>query len=1073
MDCVGCGAGLDPNFAFCPRCGREQASTCAQCGAPCKPDYAFCPSCGARRSGDPAARAASPVDAARTPEPDQQPDRRQVSILFADVAGFTALAEKLDPEDVRAFQNDLFQTLSQSVARFDGFIEKFVGDAVLAVFGAPVAHEDDPERALDAALDMIARCGALSRRWAGKVGRTVDLHIGVHTGPVVAGSFEATAGAAYGVTGDAVNTTARLLAAAQDAILVSEATCKLTEHRFAFEPHADLALRGKSEGVRVRRLVGALAEPQSPRGLSTYGLAAPMIGRSDELDQATAAFGRMMRGRTQVVSVVGEAGIGKSRLIAEFLTRLEADGATAGLTVRRHGCSSLGEPPYGVFGALFREGYNVERSDPVALAREKLARGLRELGTDDALVEEIAPLLGYVLGAGEAHASDLEPEQLKRQIVLAACALIDTRAAKQPLLIVVEDLHWADAASADLLCEVADRLADRPLMLLVSHRPETPPLRLTRVAQSVVRLERLSGTEAQAFIHGLFGEIDTSCAPDLVDFVVGRAAGNPYFIEEIARGLIGEGALVRHDDRWVCAHERGVDHVPPTLVGLLLSRVDRLPASARQILQEAAVIGVEFDEAELLAISANPAGVVGGLHALADADLVERHGYDAAARRYRFKHAIGREAVYQNLLVARRSQLHARAAEALERQVAGRPPRLDELEALGHHWSLSPQTSKGAGYLAAAGDRARAVFANEDALRHYERALGALAQADGGRELERAVREKLADLLALTGQRNKAQAHYEVLLREFENEKARQGAARIERKVGCLLWEAGDRAGAKARFTSGLARLEENDRMERAQLFQEMGLLAFRTGDNAAAIEWAEGALKEAAACEGRDADTARTTAEIRAHAHNTLGVALARQSHVEKAIDQIRQSIDLAEAHDLPRAICRGCANLGVLYGATDPRLGVAVCARGLDTAKKSGDLGFQSRLYASLAVAYCAIDDSCADDGVEAARRAVELDRRLGYYDHLAAPLIVLGQIQQCRGNHKEAFESYREALEIAERVDEPQLLFPCYDGLATLYLDKGDRQNAELYLNKAQSLCARAGLEPDALMILPFLT
>lgn len=321
---------------------------------------------------------------------------------------------------------------------------------------------------------------------------------------------------------------------------------------------------------------------------------------------------------------------------------------------------------------------------------------------------------------------------IEAQIVLAACALIDTRAAKQPLLIVVEDLHWADAASADLLCEVADRLADRPLMLLVSHRPETPPLRLTRVAQSVVRLERLSGTEAQAFIHGLFGEIDTSCAPDLVDFVVGRAAGNPYFIEEIARGLIGEGALVRHDDRWVCAHERGVDHVPPTLVGLLLSRVDRLPASARQILQEAAVIGVEFDEAELLAISANPAGVVGGLHALADADLVERHGYDAARHRLPFQTCDrARSGLPKSSGRATQPIACAGGGGAGAGPGWGRPPRLDELEALGHHWSLSPRTSKGAGYLAAAGDRARAVFANEDALRHYERALGALAQANG------------------------------------------------------------------------------------------------------------------------------------------------------------------------------------------------------------------------------------------------------------------------------------------------------------------------------------------------------
>jgi tetratricopeptide (TPR) repeat protein len=259
--------------------------------------------------------------------------------------------------------------------------------------------------------------------------------------------------------------------------------------------------------------------------------------------------------------------------------------------------------------------------------------------------------------------------------------------------------------------------------------------------------------------------------------------------------------------------------------------------------------------------------------------------------------------------------------------------------------------------------------------------------------------------------------------------------------------------------------------MERAQLYQEIGRLAFRVGDNAGAIAWAERALAEAA-LDGADPQRAREAAATRAQAYNTLGVALARTGRLNDAVERIEQSIGLAELHDLLQAACRGYTNLGVLYSSLDPRRSIETCLRGLATAKKVGDLGFQSHLYANLAVAYCALTDRCEAEGVEAAHRAIDLDRRLGLLDHLAVPLIVLGQIHQCHGDHDAALASYEEALSLAERADEPQLLFPCYDGLATLNLDAGNVAMAEVYLAKSQEVCKRAGLEPDALMVLPFL-
>jgi adenylate cyclase len=998
-----------------------------------------------------------------------------VTVLFADLSGFTALAERLDPEVVRAFQNALFEMLARTITRYDGFVEKFVGDAVLAVFGAPVAHEDDPARACEAALRMLEDGATLGRDWAPRLGQFVALHAAIHTGPVVAGNLGGAAGDAYAVTGDTVNTTARLLAAAAPGtILVSAATHALAHHRFAFDPAGELALRGKAEPIAVHRLLATLAEPGSDRGLAALGLVAPLVGRTDELAQLLGAFDRMQRGRAQVVSLVGEAGIGKSRLIAEFLARLEAGGRLAGTAVRRAACSSLGEPTYGVFGTLFREAYRVQPADSLDTAREKLAAGLQALDAREEEARAIAPVLSYVLGLeGETH-RELEPEQLRRQIALAARALIERRLDREPLLIIVEDLHWADTASVDLLHQVVDQLTGRPLMLLLSHRPDTRPPLVARAGQSIIRVAPLSPDETRALVAGLF-----AASPDVVhrlqDFVAARAGGNPFFVEEIVRSLVGRGVLVRQGDRWSCTAACEAAEVPATLHGLLLSRVDGLPADARRLLQEAAVLGAVFDEALLRTVASGALAFAATRDRLVEADIVQAVGHDSEKGRYRFTHALVHEVVYQNLLLSSRTEIHERVGRALEHAAGPHPERLSDLEALGHHWSLSADRLRGARYLVAAGDWARAVYANDDAIRHYERALRTLSGCSGCDADAQAARERLADLLGLTGQRAAALEHYEAVREASEQADDRAAAARLQRKIGALHWETGDRERAEACFTAGLERLGEGgDPIERAHLFQEMGRLAFRAGDNAGAIAWAERALAETAHEEeaAAGAERAREAAVMRAQAYNTLGVALARTGRLAEAVEQIERSIGLAETRELLQAACRGYTNLGVLYSSLDPRRSIETCLRGLETAKKIGDLGFQSRLYANLAVAYCALTDRCEAEGVEAAQTAVDLDRRLGLIDHLAVPLIVLGQIHQCHGERSLASAMYEEALGLAEQVGEPQLLFPCYDGLATLHLDAGNQAMAEAYLAKAQEVCERAGVEPDALMVLPFL-
>jgi adenylate cyclase len=596
---------------------------------------------------------------------------------------------------------------------------------------------------------------------------------------------------------------------------------------------------------------------------------------------------------------------------------------------------------------------------------------------------------------------------------------------------------------------------------------------VTRAEHSVIRLGPLSADETRALVAGLFGASIGEFGAQLQEVVAARAGGNPFFVEEVVRSLIARGVLVRGTDGWMCTAPCEAVDVPATLHGLLLSRVDRLAREPRRLLQEAAVIGAEFDLDLLDAVASGP-GISGtALDRLVGADLIQRARDGRHGRRYRFAHGLVHEAVYHNLLLARRTELHERIARAIERAVGTKPERLSDLEALGHHWSRSADKARGARYLLEAGDWARAVYANDDAIRHYDCALRTLAECHGCSAESCAARERLADLLGITGRRADALAQYQAVSVALADAGGRAATARLHRKIGGLHWDAGDREQAAAAFAAGLEALgDDGDPIERAHLFEEMGRLAFRAGDSEAAIAWAERALAHVAGQAAVDPGRQREAIAMRADAYNTLGVALARTGRVAAAIEQIERSIALAEAGELLHAACRGYTNLGVLYSSFDPRRSIETCLRGLETAKKVGDLGSQSRLYANLAVAYCALTDRCEAEGMAAARTAVSLDRRLGLLDHLAVPLIVLGQIHQCRGDRAQALAMYEEALPLAERAGDPQLLFPCYDGLATLHLDAGTHAMAERYLAKAQEICERARLDPDSLMVLPFL-
>jgi len=460
----------------------------------------------------------------------------------------------------------------------------------------------------------------------------------------------------------------------------------------------------------------------------------------------------------------------------------------------------------------------------------------------------------------------------------------------------VEDAHRADAASIELLRFLMDRLNGRALMLLVTQRPSAEAagaFTAAQVAQTTLRLAPLSGAESEALLAALLGG---DSPPRLRELVVARAGGNPYFLEEIVRGLIDSGALVREGERWITPERAGAPDIPLTVQGLILARIDRLPRAARRLVRDAAVLGPGFCASLLGAIAREPQRVAGALDALCETEILrelapaEATGIVGSGPYYRFVQTLVQEVIYQNRLLSRRTERHGVVARVLEATFGDTPEQLEVLTALGYHYGLSDDRRRGARYSGLAGDRARAIYANADALSLYRRALATLDGCGVDEREKQKPRENVADLLAASGAGKEALELYETALATAAAGEQRAAQARICRKIGLLLWNAGERDAARARCEVGLKLLDVYPlaRVEAAHFYHEMGRLAFRSGEYAEAADWADRviAAADAALAGSGDAAAVDEVQAVVSHAQNTRGVALPRLS---RPVDAVR----------------------------------------------------------------------------------------------------------------------------------------------------------------------------------------
>lgn len=655
-------------------------------------------------------------------------ERKQVTILYADLCGFTALGERVDPETIRAFQNDLFAEMAGVVYQHEGFVEKFVGDGIMSVFGAPVAHENDPDRALRAALAMRSRMAQLNARWAQRLGQALSLHIGVNTGTVVAGDLGGALGGAYAVTGDTVNTTARLqAAAAPDQILVSRDTYRQTREAFAYAALDPITVKGKSEPLFVYELERAKLLPEKTRGLSDLGPA--FAGREQELKLLLEVGTELEAGRGRIVSINGEAGIGKSRLLTEWRKALGERVQWAEGRAFAHTTSLA----YGPFIDLLRRFARIGDDDSETEARARLDSAIDQLLPNEAEAHAIfTSLLGMHLTPEDAAVLAAFPaEVLRGRIYELVQTIFERLARERPTLLVIEDLHWADAATLDLLESLLPLAGRLPLALVGVRRSETDEapskLRRTVAAQFAhlftdVALTGLSETSSLRMIEQL---LSTSAVPEVLQGIILRKAeGNPFFVEEVIRVLIERGALMQTRAGWVATPLCETVSVPDTVHGVLMARLDALPDETKWVVQQASVIGRIFLYRVLLQIAENDPSIDADLTHLAREELI-RERTRLPETEFMFKHALTQEVAYQSLLSPRRRDLHRRVGEAMMAIFSG---RLGEVQGIiGEHFFKGEAWAQAVDHLAAAGDAAARFFAYAEAGAYFTQALTALS----------------------------------------------------------------------------------------------------------------------------------------------------------------------------------------------------------------------------------------------------------------------------------------------------------------------------------------------------------
>jgi class 3 adenylate cyclase/tetratricopeptide (TPR) repeat protein len=924
--CVACGTENEQGRKFCLECGTPLASTCAACGSPNTPQAKFCGECGAALGGD--AAAAPPAAAPPAAE------RRLVSVLFADLVGFTTLSESRDSEEVRELLSAYFDRCRRLIERYGGTVEKFIGDAVMAVWGTPVAMEDDAERAVRAALELV---GAVTE---------LDPDLRARAG-VLTGEAAVTPGAeGQGmVAGDLVNTASRIqAAAAPGAVLVGETTKRASEAAIAYEDAGSHELKGKAEPVQLFRAARVIAGRAG--ALRSTILEPPFVGRERELRLVKELFhASTEERRAQLVSVVGIAGVGKSRLSWEF--EKYVDGLAADIRWHRGRCLSYGEGvAYWALAEMVRMRCGIAEDEEPASALDKLRSTLGEHVPDREERAWVEPRLAHLLGLEEGLARDQE------NLFSAWRVLFERLAESDPVVLVFEDMQWADAGLLEFLDYLLDWSRSHPIFILTLARPEVaekhPTWGAGKRAMTSLYLEPLSAQAMEELLSGLVPGLPA----DLRAQILERAEGVPLYAVETVRMLLDRGLLVQEGTVYRPAGEIETLEVPETLHALVAARLDGLTAEERRLVQDGAVLGKTFTKQGL-----------GALAGLVQADLerllasllrkevlaIQADPQSPERGQYAFLQDIVKHVAYETLSKRERKAKHLAAAQFLSSTPSAEEDEIVEVVAA-HYvdaYRSAPDDpdaedirSTARAMLVRAAERAGSLGADVEAQRAYERALELTDEGHAQAELH-----ERAGMSARTGGRaDEAAAHYERSIELFEAAGATHPAARVSARLADILWV------DKGRIEQGIENMErafevlsqEEPDEDLAALAAQLGRFLFFHGEADLALQRVETALELAEAL---------GAPEIVAEALTTKAIVLSARGRRHEGLALLPYALGLALEYEKPSPALRAYFNLADTLCHGDRYEEAAKAVRdGLALARRVGDRRWEWTLLGQL---------------------------------------------------------------------------------------------------------------------------
>ncbi|MGD0661061.1 MAG: adenylate/guanylate cyclase domain-containing protein [Syntrophorhabdales bacterium] len=720
MKCPTCHSDSREGAVFCRACGHPLSleRVCPQCAHPNLPDSRFCEACGQDLKGPPT----PPLDYSHpnsytprflaekilTTRSSVEGERKLVTVLFADVANFTSISEKLDPEEIHGIMDGCFKILMDEIHKYEGTINQFTGDGVMALFGAPLAHEDHAVRACYASLSIQHALARYGEKLKADCDIDFRMRIGLNSGPVVVGAIGDDLRMDYTAIGDTINLASRMESSAPaGAIYVSGHTHRLARDFFTFSSLDKVQVKGKEEPQEAYVLLSPTEVKTRIEASAASGLT-PFVGRHKEMETLSEALGKARSGTGQVVGIVGEAGVGKSRIILEMRHTFPEYTYLEGRCLHYGGSMA-----YLPLLDILRSYFGIKEGEREFLVKKKIRE---KVSLDLPPLYELLSLTGD----DEAYLA-LEPRQKRERIFEALRDLFVGESGKTPLVLIIEDLHWIDKTSEEFLDYLIGWLATTPILLILLYRPEYVHRWASKSSYTNIRVDQLALSTSAELVQSILSEGDI--VPELRDLILTKAAGNPLFMEELTHTLLENGTIEKRENRYHLSRRPSEIQVPDTVQGIIAARMDRLDESLKRIMHVASVIGREFAFRILQSITEMKEDLKGHLLNLQGLEFIyEKRLFPELE--YIFKHALTQEVAYNSLLLARRKEIHGRIGKAIEEIY---PDRLEEFyEMLAYHYAKSEALDKAYHYLKLSGDKAVRSSANQEALQHYKDAIALL-----------------------------------------------------------------------------------------------------------------------------------------------------------------------------------------------------------------------------------------------------------------------------------------------------------------------------------------------------------